>query len=146
MRLHTASEVISLSRKLENESAEFYEELPRKYARDEDVLHSFAEENRRNVVQIERTYYGVISDALESGFAFDMEADDYILEASLAQNATYHEALDKAIKIEGHIVKFYSDATEQSQALMADVPRVFKLVTQKRIARILKLESLLQNT
>ena len=71
MRLHTTSEIISLARKLENESAEFYEELPRKYTKDEDVFHSFAKENRRNVVQIERTYYGVISDAIEGGFAFE---------------------------------------------------------------------------
>jgi rubrerythrin len=146
MSMHTASEIISLARKLENESAEFYEELSQKYATDEDVLHSFAEENKRNVVQIERVYYGAISDAIEGGFAFDMEADDYIFEASLAQNAGYHDALDKAIKIEGQITRFYSDAAEQSQSLMTDVSRVFKLLTQKRNARRPKLESLLKNT
>ncbi len=143
MRLHTASEVISFVRKLENESAEFYRELSRKYAKDEAIFLSFAEENRKNIIQIERAYYGVITDAIEGCFAFDIEADDYLFEASLAQNVEYSDALDKAIKIEEKITRFYSDAAEQSQFLMADVPRVFKLITQKRNGRKLKFESLL---
>ena len=72
MRLHTASEVISLARRLENESADFYEGLCRD-ADDEGLWRGFALENRRNIAQVERAYYGVISDAIEGGFAFDMD-------------------------------------------------------------------------
>ena len=143
MILHTASEIISLARRLENESAEFYKELSHNYTEDEGVLLSFAEENKKNITQVERAYYGVISDAIEGCFAFNLEADDYILEAGLDPNLGHSDALNKAIKIESKITKFYSDAAEQSQSLMADVPRVFKLLAKKRNERRPKLESLL---
>ncbi len=144
MKLHTCSEVISFARKLENESAKFYEDLSQKYANDKDVFLSFAKENGKNITQIERAYYGVITDAIEGCFAFDVETDEYTLETSLAEGTRYSDALGKAIKIEGKIIKFYLDAAEQSQSLMADVPRTFKLVVKKRDARIPSLESLFE--
>ncbi len=143
MILHTASQVISLARKLEDDSAEFYKELFRKYGRDEAIFLSFAEENRKNIAQVERTYYGAITDAIEGCFAFNIEEDNYAFEADLAQNAKYADALEKAIQMEDTIIKFYSDAAGQSQSLMADLPRVFNLITKKRSGRMSKLESLL---
>jgi len=145
MRLHTASEVISLARKLENESAGFYKGLSGKYGKDEAALLSFTGENIKNVSQVERAYYGSISDAIEGGFAFDIEADNYAFEASLADNASYPEAVNKAIEIEKLIAGFYSDAAGQSQSLMADVQRVFKLLARKRAERIEKLGLLLRS-
>jgi rubrerythrin len=143
MILHTASETISFAKKLENESAEFYKELCRKYARDEDVLLAFAEENGKNITQAERAYYGVITDAIEGCFAFDVETDKYAFETSLADNASYSDALSQALQMEEKITEFYSDAAEQSSSLMADVPRAFKLIVKKRKNRELKLRSLL---
>ena len=124
MKLHTASEVISFAKELENESAKFYEDLSQKYAKDKDILLSFAKENKKNVLQIERAYYGVITDAIEGCFAFDIESDEYTFETELVDNASYSDALGKAIKIEEKIKKFYSDAAEQSKSLMADVPEI----------------------
>ncbi len=37
--LHTASEVLTLAKKLENESTKFYENLSQRYAEDVDVWH-----------------------------------------------------------------------------------------------------------
>jgi rubrerythrin len=144
MKLHTASETISFAKKLENESAEFYKDLCQKYAKDEDTLLSFAEENGKNIVQIERAYYGVITDAIEGCFAFDVETDEHTFETELAENASYADALGKALEMEEKIIKFYSDATEQSSSLMADVPRAFKMIAKKRKNRELKLRSLLE--
>ena len=144
MKLHTASETISFAKELENESANFYKDLAERYAEDKDVFLSFAKDNGKYIADIERAYYGVITDAIEGCFAFDVETDEYALETSLAQNAGYSDALDKAIEIEGKIIKFYSDAAEQSQDLMADVPRAFKQVVRKRDSRRPKLESLLE--
>jgi len=141
--LHTASEVISFAKKLENESAKFYEDLSRRYAKDEDVLLSFAKENRKNVVQVERAYYGVITDAIEGCFAFNINPDDYAFKTELAEGASYSDALDKAVEIEEKIIKFYSDAAEQSKSLMADVPRAFMMVAKKRDNRRAMLKSLL---
>ena len=142
MELHTASEVISFTKKLESESAKFYQDLSLKYAKDEDVFLSFVKENGKNVVQIERAYYGVISDAIEGCFAFDINPDEYALNTELAEEASYSDALDKAVEIEERIIKFYSDAAEQSKSLMADVPRSFTMVARKRSNRIPKLKSL----
>jgi rubrerythrin len=143
MRLHTTSEVISLARKLESESANLYRDLSRRYAKDADVFTSFARENEANIVQIERAYYGVITDAIEGGFAFDMESEDFTFEAVLAKDAGYSDALDKVISTENNIIEFYLNAARQSDALMADIPGAFRRVARKREARRAKLQQLL---
>ena len=143
MILHTCSEAISFAKELENKSAKFYQDLSQRYAKDEDVLLSFAKENGKNVVQIERAYYGVITDAIEGCFAFNINPDEYTFEIALAEKAGYSNALTKAIEIEEKMIKFYSDAAEQSKSLMADVPRNFTIVARKRGDRKLKLEALL---
>ena len=144
MNLHTASEGISFAKQLESESAKFYEDLAQRYTEDADIFLSFAKENEKNANHIQRTYYGVITDAIEGCFAFNVETDEYKLETSLAQNTRYSDALDKAIEMEGKIIKFYSDAAEQSEGLMADIPRAFKMVVKKRNNRIPQLRSLLE--
>lgn len=142
MKLHTASAVISLARELESESAKFYESLSQEYAKDEDVILSFAKENGKNIVQIERAYYGVITDAIEGCFAFDIESDEYTIETELAENTSYSDALDRITEMEEKIIKFYSDAGQQSKPLLADVPRVFMMIARKRGNRLSILNSL----
>jgi len=143
MKLNTASEVISFTKKLEEQSAKFYEDLSRRYAKDKDIFLSFVKENKKNIIQIERAYYGVISDALEGCFAFTINPAEYSLKTELGEKASYSEALERAIDIEKIIIKFYSDAAEQSKSYMADVPRAFKMVAKKRGNRQLTLKSLL---
>jgi len=140
MRLHTASEAVSLARKLENDTAAFYEGLA-KCGKDLETLHGFAAENRRNVTQVERAYYSVISDAIEGGFAFDIEEDDYSVK--LPEDAGPRDALKAATEIESMISRFYTTAANQAQSLLADVPRVFRQIAQKRTARVEKLNTLL---
>jgi len=142
--LNTCSGVISFARELEDKSAKFYQDLSQQYAQDEDVFLSFAQENKKNIVAIERAYYGVITDAIESCFAFNVNPDEYMLETELAKEASYSDSLDKAIRIEEIIIKFYSDAAEQSRSLMADVPRAFTMVAKKRNNRTEKLRLLLE--
>jgi len=144
VKMHTAAEVISFVRKLENESADFYNTLSQKYAQSGDVFLSFAKENGKNVTQVERSYYGVITDAIEGCFSFDVEPDAYTFETKLGEKASYSDALDRAVEIENKMIKLYSDAAEQSQTLMADVPRVFKIIAKKRGNRIAELGSLLK--
>jgi rubrerythrin len=144
MILHTASEGITFAKKLENESAEFYETLAKRYTKDAETLLVFAKDNKKNMVQIERTYYGVITDAIEGSYAFNINPDDYDLDILITQGASYTDVLAQAVKIEEKIIKFYLDAAEQSQSLMADIPRAFTLVAKKRGGRIQMLKSLLQ--
>ena len=146
MNLHTASEGISLARQLEHESAKFYEDLARRYTESADSFLSFANENKKSADQIQRTYYGVITDAIEGCYCFDINPEEYTFETELANEASYSDALNKAIGIEEKIIKFYSDAAEQSKPLMADIPRAFAMLAKKRSRRILQLKSLLGMT
>ena len=142
MRLNTASATISFARNLEEDSALCYEALARRYVKEEATYLSFARENRQNIVQIERTYYGVITDALEGCFAFDIDPEAYAFPNDLTEKIGCAEALDKVIEMEDRIIKFYSDAARQSKALMADLPRVFGMIARKRDSRKTRLETL----
>jgi len=143
MEIATCSGAISLSKELENESAKFYQELSKRFEKDKDLFLAFSKENSKYVTQIERTYFGVITDAIEGCFAFHINPEEYAIKTELAEKASHSEALAQAIEIEEKIIKFYSDAAEQSKFLMADVPRIFKMVAQKRSNRYATLKTLL---
>ena len=113
MRLHTCSEVISFARQMESEAANFYRDLAQQYGRDEEIFLSLAKENSKYILQIERAYYGVISDAIEGCFAFDSDPDKYTFETKLPEKATFSTVLSQAIFIEEKMIKFYGDAAEQ---------------------------------
>lgn len=142
MRLHTSAEGMTLARKLENESAEFYEDLARRYASHADTFLSFAKENRRHIVDLERTYNWVITDAIESCYCLDLDTDDYALKSELDTKSSIPDVLNKAVEIEERIIMFYSTAAQQSKPLMADLPRAFLLVAKKRSNRIPRIRSL----
>ena len=146
MRLHTASEAVNFARRLEDESGKFYEDLSQRYTQDAAIFLSFAQENKKNIAQIERAYYGVITDAIEGCFAFNINPNEYTFESGLQEEVSYADALGKAIKIEEKMVAFYSDAAEQSKSLMADVTRNFVIVARKRNDRIPKLRSLIERS
>ncbi|MBW1674399.1 MAG: hypothetical protein JRJ45_12285 [Deltaproteobacteria bacterium] len=137
MKLQTASETISFVKEFEEKGAKFYEDIFQKYSRDEDVLLSFARENKKYFTQVQRAYYSVITDAIEGCYAFSLNSDDYAFETDLPKNASYEDAVARAIAMEEKILD-----SDQSMSLMADVPRNFKIVVKKRKNRIPKLKSL----
>lgn len=139
--INTCSQAISLAKELEEQSAKFYETLSKRSAETEDLFLSFAKENHKFVTQVQRAYYGVISDALEGCFAFNMKPEVYVLDTELAEDADHGQALSKAVTIEEKIIDFYTTAAEQSKSLMAAVPRAFTLVAKKRDKRIATLKS-----
>lgn len=105
-----------------------------------DVFLALAKENQKFIQQIERSYYGVISDAIEGCFALKLEADKYQINNKIP--ASYASAVVQAVKMEELIINFYTTAAEQCSGLMADVPRSFNLVAKKRDSRKEKLNSL----
>ena len=143
MIINTCSGAMSFAKELENESAKFYQELSQRYEKDKDLFIAFAKENSKYIIQIERAYYGVITDAIEGCFAFDLNPEDYQIKAAPSKDASYSNALKEALAMEEKILKFYGVAAEQSKHLMADVPRNFTLVAKKRGERIPKLKALL---
>jgi len=144
MRINTCSGAISLSRELENESAKFYQELSKRFEKDQELFLAFAKENTKYVTQIERAYYGVITDALEGCFAFDLNPEDYQFKNALPKEISYLDAVAEALNMEEIMLRFCQTAAEQSKHLMADVPRSFTMVAKKRTERLTKLKSLLE--
>jgi rubrerythrin len=142
MILQTASEGISLAKKLETDSAQFYEALAQRYSQNAETFKAIAKENKKYISQIETAYYGVITDAIEGCYAFHLDPDNYTLKLETQPAATFKNALAQAAKVEETIIKFYSDAAEQSKSLMADVPRTFSLIAKKRGERLSKLKSM----
>ena len=143
MIINTCSGAMSFAKDLENESAKFYQNLSEKFLKEKDIFLSFIKENEDYITQIERAYYGVITDAIEGCFAFNINPEEYTYKTEIPENISYSEALERAIEIEEKIIKFYIDAAEQSKSLMADVPRAFKIVAKKRESRRSMLKSLL---
>jgi rubrerythrin len=143
MGLNTASAVISFARKLEEDGIKLYEGLAQQYPQDRETWLALARENKRNIVQVERAYYGVITDALEGCFSFKMSPDEYAFERELKEDASYSEALNQALAMENRIIGFYYEAAKQSESLLADVPRAFTMVAKRRGDRCSKLRSLL---
>jgi len=141
MKLNTSSAIVAFASNLENKSAAFYENLAQMDTANNAVFLSFAQENRKNAAQIERAYYGVITDAIEGSFTFDMNVEEYEFDDP-PMITDINEGLKKALEIEEKITGFYLAAAEQSKALLADIPRVFNLVARKRKARKSKLVSL----
>jgi len=144
MGISTCSEAISLSRELENESAKFYQELSKKYEQGKDLFLTFSKENAKYVTQIERAYYGVITDMIEGCFAFNLNPEDFQIKGTLPKDDSYSNAVKEALAMEEKIINFYKVAAEQAKHLMADVPRAFLSVAKKRTERLTKLKSLLE--
>src|SRR4030042_4867751 len=123
MRLNTAAQVISLARELEEDGARFYETLARSDEADREMWLAFARENKKTMAQVQMAYYGVISDAIEGCFTFDMDPGEYTTEARLEEGATRSERLKLAAGMEERTLRIYTVAGEQAKASRAGVPR-----------------------
>ena len=145
MQLNTSASVISFAKQLEADSAAFYEKMAERYPEGAELFLTFSKENNNYTTMIQRAYYGVITDALEGCFAFSVETDKYTFEREPAKELGYTDALNEAIDMEQKLVSFYTDAAEQSEAFMADVPRTFLIVAKKRKDRKDKLRTLLKD-
>jgi hypothetical protein len=146
MTLNTMSEGISLAKKLETESAGVYEALAKRYLEQADVFLAFAKENKRNILNNETTYFGVITDAIEGCFALNINSEDFVINPKILDISSYPELIDQLLIMEEKIIKFYSLAAEQAKPLMADVPRTFMMVAKKRENRKTKLIATLNSS
>ena len=142
MRLNTMAAVMSYVSKIEQDSASFYETYGQNYPELKGTFVSWAKENRRFEKNIKRTYFGVITDTLESNFAFEgLDTDDYEIEALVSESADISEARKRAHEIEEAIKNFYLQAAQLSEGLMADIPRLFRKIAKTRQQRCLTLEA-----
>jgi rubrerythrin len=140
MELHTASEAVSLARQLEEEAASFYREAAARFSQHGEAFEAFAAENGKHATQIQRVYFGVITDAIEGGYAFNLDPDRYVIDAGVPEAAA--DALGRAAAIEEATILFYTEAADQSRPLMADLPRAFDQVARKHSRRKEALEGM----
>ena len=143
MKLNTASAVISFAKELEENSIKYYENFIQKYPKDKEIFLSFIKENKKNIVLVQRVYCEVITDAIEGCFSFEgLDTDNYIFSQKVSVDASYTKVLESIIKMEEQIQKFYLDSAEMSNSLLADFPRLFERIAQKRDNRKIQLESI----
>ena len=143
MRLNTMAAVMTFVSKIENDSSRFYQDHAEKYPELRDAFLSCVKENKKFEKQVKQTYYGVITDTLESNFAFEgLDTDDYDLRLTLPEHVDSSKVKEKALETEETIKRFYLRAAELSDSLMADIPRLFKKIAKKREERSKTLASL----
>jgi hypothetical protein len=141
MKLNTMAAVMSFVSKLENDSSSFYQNWAGKYQELEDVLLAWSRENKKFEKQVKQTYFGVITDAIESTFSFaQLETDDYEIDMKLPEDTNLQNVKKKAGEIEETIKNFYAQAARLSECLMADIPRLFRKIAKEREKRLLLLD------
>jgi hypothetical protein len=142
MKLNTMAAVMSFVSKLECESASFYQDYGCKFAELEDVFSAWSKENKAFEKRVKQTYFGVITDAIESTFSFaKLDTSDYELDMALPDGASLRDVKIRAEEVETRLLSFYSDAAQQSEGLMADLPRLFKKIAKRREDRLIELSS-----
>lgn len=144
MKLTTASEVVSFAKDLEDKTEEFYKQLAERYQDQTETFSSFAKENRKNKIAIQRAYQGVVTDALETGFSFkEFQVDPYTPDVSVPEKATLSDIAKRALEVEKKMQGFYEAAAKMSRGLLADVPRTFERIARKIDKRKERLKSLI---
>jgi rubrerythrin len=139
----TASAVISFSEGLEDRASAFYEALSAMFPAQEDVFLGFVDESRKNKVLLIRTYRETVSDALETGFAFEgLELQAHMVGTALAEGTDLAEALQTALEMEEKAAAFYLRVAELSRSLLATIPRAFRRVARRRDERCQVLRSI----
>lgn len=142
MALNTCSEGISFAREMEEGSAAFYEELAKLFPENAETFLGYATVNNKNVSNVQRTYFGVITDGIEGCFAFNIEPEEFTIDLALPAGVAKADALAKAVAAEETIARFYSVAGEQGKGLTADVARAFTLIARKKSERAEELKAL----
>ena len=141
MELNTASAAVRFAKQLEDESREVYERVAERYPDWESTLAPFVRENKRNVGSIDRAYIGVVSDALDTQFAFEgIDTDDYVLITDLPDS--HDQVVAGLAANEETIIAFYNAAADSSRDLLADVPRALDRIASKRSRRAAELRTL----
>ncbi|MBN1320310.1 MAG: hypothetical protein JXA87_05635, partial [Thermoleophilia bacterium] len=107
-----------------------------------ETFLGYAKVNNKNVANVQRTYFGVITDGIEGCYAFNLEPELYVLDLALPGGITKTDALAKAMAGEETISRLYADAGEQGKGLTADVARAFTIIARKKCERVEELKAL----
>jgi len=145
--LYTASAIMSLYGKLEEQSARFYEDLAanERYSEGGEVFLAFAREDKRHRGMMLRAYQETITDAFEVVHSFSgLRESDYRIDTELTEDLSYSDILRRAAEVEERIYRFCVDVSEKSRELLDDLSHAFEGVAERKASRRLRLESLLE--
>ena len=134
MPLSTAAAVITYISQFEKSSADAYRKAIQKFPDMESLFLSFARENEKYETNIKRSYYSVVSDALETGFCFQTLKDDIVV-SSLVEKRSPIDALNASLEMEEGIIVFYQTGAHSAKALLPDVSRAMGRVAKSREER-----------
>jgi rubrerythrin len=141
----TASAVMSFAQRLEEDSAAFYRQLAQGWPEHAELFLGFAKECEKSRNYLTRTYQETISDALEACFCFEgMDLDSHWAEAANAADLGLGDAVTVAVRLEDRASRFYTEAAERSQSLLATIPRAFSRASKMRDKRKSELQSMIQ--
>lgn len=139
----TASGIISFAENLEDRLVAFYQKMSDRWKEGEETFQRFVKQGDKNKTLVRRTYQETITDMLEACFSFEgLDLGEYELDASLPEDMSYSEALEKATELEEKARKFYLEVAERSESLLATIPMAFHRVAKMRAKHERKLESL----
>jgi hypothetical protein len=142
----TAAAVVSFSERLEDSAAGFYEALGEMFPTHKSLLLAFVDESRKNKVVLIRTYRETVSDALETGFAFEgLELDEHLVAPVVPEGVGLGAAIQLALDMEARTTAFYMKVAELSRSLLATIPRAFRRVARRRDARRRTLQSIAEH-
>jgi hypothetical protein len=140
----TTAAIIGFTEELEDKASAFYDELAERWPENQGPFQIFAKDGGKNKGWVVRTYQETISDALEANFSFEgLNLDDFAFGTTLAEDASYTDALQTAIALEEIACAFYREVAKRSESLLATIPMAFRRVAKKRSKRRLKLQSML---
>ena len=136
MELNTSSAAISFAKQLEDESSTAFSKCAEMFPSWADTLGIFIRENKRHTSEVDRAYFSVVSDALDTGFSFTgIDSDDYKIE-SILDSGAQSDSLRILINNEERVIAYYSAAAQASRALLTDVARSFDRVTKRHRSRL----------
>ena len=129
-KLNTMSGVMDFISELEGTSASFYQAQAEKHPALADSFTAWAKENLKFEKQVKQTYFGIITDTLESNYCFEgLDSDDFRLE--IPQDPNEAAAKTASAAMEETIRGFYTKTADLSEGLMADLPRLFRKIVKK---------------
>jgi rubrerythrin len=140
----TASAVVRFAAELEADSAAFYERLARRLPQHQVLFVGFAQACRKTAKQVQRTYQETVTDALETGFAFEgLRLEDYEVDLvrpgsdpdSSGDPGDISGALERALALESTAIAFYQGVADRSSGLLATIPRAFRRAARTRRRR-----------
>jgi len=128
----TASVVMGHLGRLEEASVAWYCSLAERFPAQAPALERCAAVCGKNQTQVQRTYQETVTDALETGFAFEGLDLSRYGGVPQALPESLDQALEESIALEERAAACYEDVAARSARLLATIPRALQRAAEGR--------------